>query len=237
MFQGTLSDVTSDTVYTVTVTRANSYGSTTGSFNLTVTDAPPVQTNDTPWNKALDFSGSSEYATQVHSGNSYSPMKQTHTSQATSGVFGNTSTSSTARPWMCATVFKIDAHNSNQHIWNMGEGASGSDDNIYLRLDANQNLYFGWGRSGALNECRIATSISSMFWYGVSIAYSGHRYGTGGSTAGNLYQMFDIRLMSSHNGTWDEITDVGTYNDWNSSASTTGGRMDRQIVGVSYYRW
>ena len=231
MFQGTLSDVTSDTVYTVTVTRANSYGSTTGSFNLTVTDAPPVQTNDTPWNKALDFSGSSEYATQVHSGNSYSPMKQTHTSQATSGVFGNTSTSSTARPWMCATVFKIDAHNSNQHIWNMGEGASGSDDNIYLRLDANQNLYFGWGRSGALNECRIATSISSMFWYGVSIAYSGHRYGTGGSTAGNLYQMFDIRLMSSHNGTWDEITDVGTYNDWNSSASTTGGRMDRQVVG------
>ena len=231
MFQGTLSDVTSDTVYTVTVTRANSYGSTTGSFNLTVTDAPPVQTNDTPWNKALDFSGSSEYATQVHSGNSYSPMKQTHTSQATSGVFGNTSTSSTARPWMCSTVFKIDAHNSNQHIWNMGEGASGSDDNIYLRLDANQNLYFGWGRSGELNECRIATSISPMFWYGISIAYSGHRYGTGGSTAGNLYQMFDIRLMSSHNGTWDSITDVGTYNDWNSSASTTGGRMDRQIVG------
>ena len=173
MFQGTLSDVTSDTVYTVTVTRANSYGSTTGSFNLTVTDVPPVQTNDTPWNKALDFSGSSEYATQVHSGNSYSPMKQTHTSQATSGVFGNTSTSSTARPWMCSTVFKIDAHNSNQHIWNMGEGASGSDDNIYLRLDANQNLYFGWGRSGELNECRIATSISPMFWYGISIAYSG----------------------------------------------------------------
>ena len=59
----------------------------------------------------------------------------------------------------------------------------------------------------------------------------GHRYGTGGSTSGNLYQMFDIRLMSSHNGTWDSITDVGTYNDWNSSASTTGGRMDRQIVG------
>ena len=231
MFQGTLSDVTSDTVYTVTVTRANSYGSTTGSFNLTVTDTPPVQTNDTSWNKALDFSGSSEHATQVHSGNSYSPMKQTHTSQATLGVFGNTSTSSTARPWMCSTVFKIDAHNSNQHIWNMGEGASSSDDNIYLRVDSNQNLYFGWGRSGALNECRIATSISSMFWYGVSIAYSGHRYGTGGSTAGNLYQMFDIRLMSSHNGTWDEITDVGTYNDWNSSASTTGGRMDRQVVG------
>ena len=231
LIQGTLADVGSDTTYTIEVTRANSYGSSVGSMTVTATDVAPVQTNETPWNKALDFSGSSEYATQVHSGNSYSPMKQTHTSQATSGVFGNTSTSSTARPWMCATVFKIDAHNSNQHIWNMGEGASGSDDNIYLRLDANQNLYFGWGRSGELNECRIATSISSMFWYGISIAYSGHRYGTGGSTSGNLYQMFDIRLMSSHNGTWDSITDVGTYNDWNSSASTTGGRMDRQIVG------
>ena len=229
LLQGTLNDVATNTQYTVTVTRSNAYGSSVGSFNINSTDVPVLPSNNTPWTKALDFSGSSEYATQVHSGNDYSPMKQTYTSQATSGSFGVTSTSSTARPWMCATVFKIDGHNSNQHIWNQGDGSS--DRNIYLRVDANQNLYFGWGISGALNECRIATSISTMFWYGISIAYSGHRYGTGGSTAGNLYQMFDIRLMSSHNGTWDEITDVGTYNDWNSSASITGGRMDRQVVG------
>jgi hypothetical protein len=67
LVQGTLADVGSDTVYTVTVTRANSYGSTTGSMTVTATDVAPVSTNDTPWTKALDFSGSNEHLKQVSS--------------------------------------------------------------------------------------------------------------------------------------------------------------------------
>jgi hypothetical protein len=62
LVQGTLADVGSDTTYTITVTRSNSYGSTTGSMTVTATNVAPVQTNDTPWTKALDFSGSSERA-------------------------------------------------------------------------------------------------------------------------------------------------------------------------------
>ena len=70
----------------------------------------------------------------------------------------------------------------------LGEGAGENDDNIYLRVDASQNLYFGWGRNGALNECRIATAISSGFWYGVYIGHDGRRWAASGATAGNLYQ-------------------------------------------------
>ena len=200
---------------------------------ITFSDIPsaPV-TRLTNWSKAIDFSGSSERAMQVSSNSNYMPIAMDGLSATASAptTSGNTSGHVYSRPWATAIVFKADGNNSNQHIWNQGEGTGSSDDNIYLRLDANQNLYFGWGRSGSLSECRIATSISTAHWYAVSIAYSGHRYGTGGSTAGNLYQMFDIRLMSSHNGTWDSITDVGTYNDWNSNASTTNGRMDRQVL-------
>ena len=184
----------------------------------------------TSWTKALDFSGSSERLKMVSSSSSNSPIQQPSGTTVTSGSNGNTSNSTAARPWACACVFKIDGNSSNQHIWNQGEGAGSNDDNIYLRLDASQNLYFGWGRSGAVNECRIATAISTMFWYGVYIAHDGRRYQAAGSTPGNLYQFFDIRLMSGHDN-FATSTDVGTYNDWNSAASWTGVRMDRAITG------
>lgn len=191
----------------------------------------PVNTNNTPWTKALDFSGSSERAQMVSSNTSNQPLAQASaTTVSTIPAAGYTSGAVAARPWACATVFKIDGNSSNQHIWNQGEGAGDSDDNIYLRVDAAQNLYFGWGRTGSLNECRIATAISSAFWYGVYIAHDGRRLQSAGSTPGNLYGFFDIRLMSSHDG-FASSTDVGTYNDWNQASSTTGGRMDRAITG------
>ena len=40
--QGTLADVASDTIYTVTVTRANSYGSTVGTFEIQATNVAPA---------------------------------------------------------------------------------------------------------------------------------------------------------------------------------------------------
>lgn len=143
---------------------------------------------------------------------------------------GYTSSNASAKPWATACVFKIDGNSSNQHIWNCGEGAGDNDDNIYLRVDAAQNLYFGWGRSGALNECRIATAISSAFWYAVYIGHDGRRWASSGATPGNLYTTFDIRMMSSHDSfatSWD----AGDYSAWNQTSSTTGGRMDRQFTG------
>ena len=184
----------------------------------------------TSWTKALDFSGSAERAKMVLNNHFNSPIQQSNSTTVANATEGYTSNAVAARPWATACVFKIDGNSSNQHIWNQGEGSGDNDDNIYLRVDANQNLYFGWGRSGALNECRIATAISPMFWYGVYIAFDGRRYQAGGATPGNLYKFFDIRLMSSHDG-FASSTDVGTYNDWNSAASTTGGRMDRSITG------
>ena len=233
MVQGTLADVGSDTTYTITVTRGNSYGSTTGSMTVTATDVAPVQTNLTPWTKALDFSGSSERVVQVNPNTTYNALRMnglSATNTASLSQSGYTSNSGVSRPWATAVVFKIDGNSSNQHIWNQGEGAGGTDDNIYLRVDSAQNLYFGWGRSGAVNECRIATSISSAFWYGIYIGYDGRRWASAGATANNLANTFDIRMMSGHDN-FGTLYDVGTYNEWNQSSSTTGGRMDRSILG------
>jgi hypothetical protein len=236
--QGTLADVGADTTYTITVTRANSYGSSVGSFTITATDVAPAQTHTTSWTKALDFSGSSERAAQVSGGGVYSHplMLSGSTSVHSTWVSnGNTHSASNSRPWAVAIVFKADGNASNQHIWNQGEGAGSTDDNIYLRIDANRRLYFGWGRSGSLNEFLIHPAntgtgwqLTTSNWYGIYIAHNGVRLSGSNATPSNLADMFDIRLMGSSDS-WTSGSDVNLMNttDWQSS----GARMDRTYLG------
>ena len=103
---------------------------------ITFVDIPaePV-TNLTNWNKALDFSGSNEHAAQVGGGWYASPLKMGNlgTQVSANTDLTKTSNSNNCRAWATAIVFKSDRHNSNQHIWNAGEGTSSGHDNIFLR--------------------------------------------------------------------------------------------------------
>ena len=247
LVQGTLTDVGADTTYTVTVTRANSYGSSVGTMTITATDVAPVSTMVTPWTKALDFSGGSEYALKVSTFSGTNPLLMDSISQvlAAPSTVGNTTNVSNARPWATAIVFRPDGNASNQHIWNSGEGAGSTDDNIYLRLDASGNLYFGWGRSGALNECVIGAGFNSasatgQYW-GVYIAHNGTRLSGSNANATNLADCFDIRVMYYAGGDWvfagvngnfaDSVGNRSTVTNWGRSGSSTGGRMDRAFIG------
>ncbi len=232
VIQGTLNDVSTDTIYTVSVTRANSYGSSIGTFEIQATDVPPVQTNDTPWTKALDFSGSSEHTKQVSNYSSKNPISMGFTGTTVAAHSSDASKTSDAiysRPWATTMVFKSDGNNSNQHIWNYGEGAGTNDDNIYLRTDQFGALFFGWGRDSAKNEYLIASNLGSAAWYGVYIGYKGARYNSSNATAANLADTFDIRLMFYSGGSWifNPNPNYGSQNTW----TTTGGRMDRAFGG------
>ncbi|MCP4272828.1 MAG: hypothetical protein GY781_12830, partial [Gammaproteobacteria bacterium] len=238
VIQGTLTDVGSDTTYTVSVTRANSYGSSVGSMTVTATDVAPVQTNDTPWTKALDFSGSNEHLKQVSNHQAVNPIGMGGLS-STVGAHSDSSKTSNqinARPWAVATVFKVDRHSSNQHIWNFGEGAGTNDDNIYLRLTASGHVYLGWGREGVgYNECKIddITYSQTSVWFGVYIAHKGQRYNSTDATASNLADAFDIRLMSSEDSFASVGSNLSTSSNWTANAigGGTGVRMDRGLVG------
>ena len=199
----------------------------------------PAVTTLTSWNKALDFSGSSERAQQVTSDSNRIPVKMGSTSSivAANPNADRTVSSTSGRPWATAIVFKADGNSSNQHIWNVGEGAGSTDDNIYLRIDANRRLYFGWGRSGALNEFMIHPAntgtgwqLTTSNWYGIYIAHDGTRLSGTDATAANLSAAFDIRLMGSSQS-WATVdgsdTNLMNATDWVS----TGGRMDRQLTG------
>lgn len=183
----------------------------------------------TPFTKALDFSGGSERTLMVGSG-TYPNIMMMSNIGTTISANPNTSrtvSASNGRPWATCIVFRADHNASNQHIWNFGEGAGSTDDNIYLRMDSNGQLYFGWGRSGALNECAIGGTVANR-WYGIYIGYDGTRLSGTNATAANLANVFDIRVTNEAVN-WA----VYSYNYSNSSnwtAGSTGGRMDRQFT-------
>ena len=199
----------------------------------TITTPAPSSGLSTNWTKALDFSGSSERATQVSGGGVYShPLMLSGSTSVHSAwvVNGNTHSSSNARPFAVTCVFQVDGNASNQHIWNQGEGAGSTDDNIYLRVDANRRLYFGWGRDGSRNELYFQT-LSTSVWYGVYIAHTGVRLSGADATAANLADQFDIRVMTSSNSFATLSGNLSTAANWGDSLSSTGGRMDRSILG------
>jgi len=196
----------------------------------TITTPTPAPSNDTSWAKALDFNGASEHTKQVSNSMYAQPMQMGGLANTVGGnsTAGYTSDDISARPFATTVVFKADRHNSNQVIWNQGEGSSNGDDNISLALSSNGDLSLQWGRQGTgVNKCRIAQNISSSTWYGVYIAHTGERLGGGAASASNLADCFDIRLMSSA----DSFNAVGSNLSTSSNWITTGQRMDRTVAG------
>ena len=185
-------------------------------------------TNQTPWNKALDFSGSNEHAKMVSSINQVGALRLGGYGAQVANNTDNTKTvdSGLCAAWATAIVFKSDFNSSNQHIWNQGEGAGSTDDNIYLRTDSNGLLYFGWGRGGNNNECRLGGQAITG-WRGVYIAFKGGRFSSSNATAANLADAFDIRVLNEANNWVLPVDNLSTSTNWIS----TGNRTDRTFSG------
>jgi len=205
---------------------------TGGSVNMDIaltgiTETSNAVTNATSWSKALDFSGGNEYAYASQTNTNYQPIAQptgVTIAEHANGP-GTTSNAAGAKPWACAVSFNVDGHSSNQHIWNMGEGAGSSDDNIWMRMDSLRNLYFGWGRSGALNEVYIGSATPGQ-WNHFYVGYNGTRLSGSNATAANLANVFDIRRYDGPNDVMGSNL-AATTSNW----TTTGGRMDRTVTG------
>lgn len=198
----------------------------------------PPTSNATSWTKALDFSGGNEHAKMPTASQAVGALRMgggISTVPAHSSDTSKTSDNSGSRPWATAIVFKYDGNNSNQHIWNSGEGAGSTDDNIYLRLDSSGWLYFGWGRDGSRNECKflyLGTVQNTNHWHGIYIAHKGTRLTGSGATAANLADAFDIRWFTSNytGGVFgSQMDNRSTVSNWTNGS--TGGRMDRGVGG------
>lgn len=216
-----------DIQHVINVTKANDFGSDTGTITLNVTDDPTnnVTPNLTPWTKAIDFSGSNEHLKQVNSAGAVNAIRMQNIGQSAPLNSDTTKTSNGtySRPWMASVVFNRDNNASNQHIWNLGEGSGNNDDNMYLRVTSIGHLYFGWGRGSNNNECFLGGTIAGRY-YGVCVVHSGARFSN--PSASQLEDAFKIYLMSSEDG-FDSITEVAT--GW--SAGSSGHNMTRSFNG------
>ena len=204
--------------------------SSPGTYTVTYSLYIPT-TNTTSWTKALDFSGDNEHLSQISNTPTTSPLQMDGIASAVdmgTSPSGETSNASNSRPWATAIVFKSDGKNSTQHIWNQGEGSANGDDNIFLKVDAANQLQLVWGRSGGpLNQCRIEASISTNTWYGVYIAHNGVRLSSSDATASNLSNAFDIRVMSSA----DSFSSLSANKSTSSNWFSTGAAMTNSILG------
>ena len=248
-----------DIVHTLNVTKANAFGSDTGTITFTVTDDPTnnASPNSTSWTKALHFGSIGGYSAashlvQVHYNQDFNVLRH-NGSSTTVGLpdqAGMMARSVAARPWATAVVFKADGNNVNQHIWQQGNGSGGNGNHIYLRLNSIGKLYFGWGKTGVgVNECLIATGISSSTWYGVYVASNGARLAAGTNQYAqspyqaadvNLAASFDIRLMSSADSFASVSSNLSTASNWVStgiatSEATTGGFYIGGASGQKYF--
>ena len=204
--------------------------STTGIETITTPTAPATTT--TPFTKAVDFSGGAEYLKQVNSNYLYAPLNMGDANSIVAApTAGQTVTS--GHPWAVTCVFKTDnnVNTTKQHIWNLGEGAGTTDDNIYLRQNNSGQLFFGWGRSGELNELYFG-NLNTNTWYGCYIGFNGTRLSGANATAANLADCFEVRLFSdATNWQISSAPDSSTSTLWGLAQSSTGGKMDRQFRG------
>ena len=196
--------------------------------NLTEQTIPvaPIS-HTTAWTKAIDFNGSSQRLKQ-YAATQASALKMNATTTSVAAT-GRTTSDNSGRAWTTTVVFNLDGNNSDQYIWNYGEGNSNGDNNIYLRINGSRELFFGWGQeSTSLNECRLGT-FSANKWYGIYIAHDGSRLGSSYMTPYYLSRMFTIKHMSETRDFNTLYDDKSTTENW--TAGTTGGIMTNSISG------
>jgi len=222
LVQGTLADVGADTVYTVTVTRANSYGSSVGTFTITATDVAPVSTLLTNWTKAVQMSGAYEYMKQVSTSSHYVPVQMAGYSQTVNAAtVGKTSADQDSRAWNTASVFYY-TNNKVANIWSCGEGQGlsvANRDVISLQMYSGK-LVFNWGRNGAYLRGTSTTNFLTSGWYGIYMSHDGMRAANGLGT-GMLDASFTFKVVNLQTGA---VTDVPMT--WQIVG---GGRMTRTI--------
>ena len=193
--------------------------SVSGITQIDIPSAPAV--NQTPWTKAVDFSGGAERMAQEGGGNAArNPLRQVGTSAIGMPVSGTVSTDGNARPFATGIVFRHDGNGSDQYIWGQVEGSGSGDDNIALKVDASNNLLFKWGR-GTDKSVKDIGTVTPNTWYGVYVDFNG--FVATSPTVSEMADAFRIRIVELDTGSVGSV-----MGDWDLAARnnrTVGGNF------------
>jgi len=176
--QGTLTDVGSDTVYTITVVRANAFGSTTGSFTITATDTVPFSPTTTVWTKALDINGSAEFLHDgLHTHHYICPMlmnKAGGTVGYNSTGTATTAATGTSYPWHNACVFQNNG--AINAIFGQLQTSTSVSPSILVKVK-NNKLVMTWGYYGDFMKAESTNVICATGdWVGLYVSFNGNKW-------------------------------------------------------------
>lgn len=193
--------------------------------------ASGVESIVTPFTKALSFFTNAN-AVQNSNSTERNPIRMGDQAVTVNGpsTVGNTSDDSNSKPFALSIIFKLNSSAGDQYILNQGEGSGGNDDNIFIRRDSSNKIYFGWGRNADKNELYILTADSTN-WYGIYVGYNGARWSSADATTTNLASTFDVRYMSSADSFVSLSSNQSTVSNWGGSDSSVGAQMDRDVTG------
>ena len=177
-------------------------------FTLITKQALPVPppASLTSWTKALDFSGSPEYAKNVTQGyNNNVQMTGGVSAVVSKGNYGDDSYWEThysneglSRPFLLSAVFNPDNQTEDAGIFGVCEGDTNSyHDSWYLGIDANNKVFYTVGRPAhGYNRAELFTATAGN-WYGVYVDYSGARLSAPTETDLNhIFRFFIVDLTT-----------------------------------------
>ena len=214
-----------DIVHTLNVTKANDFGSDTGTITFTVTNdtANDVSSNSTSWTKAVDFDGSNDYAKKNSSTDANSPMRKNVNSFAPSSTVASGQTAASGQPWACSDVARRSSSTGPRSIWSQSHGASGpwsefgytSSNYFFLRIGTNSN-FLKWTSSSAMP---LET------WMGIYVDYNGGTTGSGSGDINNYYSRFRIRFVDLSSGAVSEPAGSWSHSNYGTNVNIGGNHF------------
>lgn len=220
LLQGTLSDVESDTTYTVTVTRANAYGSSVGTFTIQVTDVPVVTPLVTQWTHAIAFDGYNDYLIGNANSSVGLPLRRGATmSQSTAG-----NTAQNGQPWMISIAFKTTgAATTTQALWRQGQDESTSNNGqFYLRMNTSNQLRLRIGTSSNRLDWTSSESFADDELHMITVVYRGGHTGAGSASMNSYYSEFLFYKTNPVTGFTEEIPGSWTHQNYGYTGSIGG---------------
>lgn len=238
--QGTAEDITdgNDVQYVINVTKANQFGSTTGTITINITNIVTNDDDQTPWMKMVTFDGDLDHL-KPHTGSDvFSILRRENSTGSTTVTPGKTATD--GHPWAITFVLKrLGDHSLEKGILSFRNGTGSGKEGIRIMFKGNKfNFRYGNGYNNLEFQGDV-NYIPTNEWIGIYIEYNGGSTGVASGSVNDYYSRFRFKayknggnLPGSFDGVFEDIpgtwlhTNYGFNSTFSSKVLSVGSAHD-----------
>ena len=214
----------------INVTKANQFGSTTGTITLKITNitSNDVTANQTPWTKMVTFDGNNDHL-KPHTGSDvFSILRRENQLGSTTVTAGKTAAVGLA--WAMTFVLKrTGSATTEKGLLSFRNGTGSGKEGILIKFKSNK---FTFRYGNGFNNLEFKGDVNFIptdEWVGIYIEYNGGRTGVASGSINDYYSRFRFKsyknggnLPGSFSGTFEDIPGTWVNASWgfNSTFST-----------------